>query len=787
MKSETKPTTEEQGPPKRLREEQGMLCHLLYKEATLRTSEEDKTAILSSLLEGVTYLDTGMRVLWTNKTCIDAAGLPSEQITGCYCYYVWCQSDEPRADCPAAKTIRTGQREEGEIFMPDGRTLLHRSYPSRDQEGNVVGIVVMTLDITKRKHAEELLKSSESAYRRLAENLPGMVYRLFIRENNRMQFFNNMLEPMTGYTVGELSSGEVCSIEPFILNEDREAVVTAVQSAIRDRQPFEAEYRLRKKGGEIRYFLERGKPAYGSDVNPLYIDGVIFDITQRKMAEKCLRESEQEKAVVLNATHEAMALVDTRLKVVWANKVCEERAGLTQEQMTGRYCHEMWAQRAEPCVGCPALKTIETGQSEQAEISSPDGRTWFHRTYPVQDASGHIESIVAAAIDITERKQIEEELRRSRDKLEIRVRERTAKLCETLRDLQKTTELLERLFSDINIMIAYTDRDFNFLRVNNAWIEDDGRGHEFFVGKNLFDLFPNVDREDFKKVVETGEPKSGYEKPFVHPEHPERGVTYWDWHLQPVKEPYDQVTGVILSLVNVTERERAEHAVKESEKQLRSLSSQLMAAQENERRRVVQELHDGLGQSLTAIKFKVEAFLQELGRSRMKAKAKPLELVISIIQQCVREIHRIQTDLRPSALDLGILQTISWLCREFEGTFSGIRIEKQLDVTEEEVEDSLKTAIYRICQEALNNVSKHSQATRVDLAVRTTGQTMELVIKDNGRGFDLQEARSMDKTTCGIGLSSMRERTEYLGGSFFIESAKGKGTLMKASWPLKSA
>jgi signal transduction histidine kinase len=322
--------------------------------------------------------------------------------------------------------------------------------------------------------------------------------------------------------------------------------------------------------------------------------------------------------------------------------------------------------------------------------------------------------------------------------------------------------------------------------VNETWIKDDGRGPEFFVGKNLFNLFPNADKNDFMKVVETGEPNSGYEKPFVHPEHPERGVTYWDWHLQPVKEPYDQVTGVILSLVNVTERERAEDAVKESEKQLRSLSSQLMTAQENERRRVAQELHDGLGQSLTAIKFKVEAFLQELGRSRMKAKAKPLELVIPIIQQCVREIHRIQTDLRPSALDLGILATVSWLCREFEETFPGIHIEKQLDIKEEEVQDSLKTAIYRILQESLNNISKHSQATRVSLGLCKTGQTIELVVKDNGRGFDLQEARSMSKTECGIGLSSIRERTEHLGGSFFIESAKGKGTLLRASWPSRS-
>jgi len=1007
----------------------------IFELEELKKSEQEKTAILNSLSEETTHLDMGMRVLWVNKAASESAGLPPEQLVGSYCYDVWCQNGEPRIDCPAVRTIRTGQREEGEISTPDGRILLHRSYPVRDEKGNMVGTVMITSEITERKQAEKALWESEEAYRTLTQNLPGMVYRVFIRENNRMQFFNNMLEAMTGFRAEELYAGEVCSIEPFILTEDREQVVSEVNRALLNKEPFEIEYRFKQKTGDIRHFLERGRPIYGADGKPLYIDGVIFDIGKRKMAEERLRKSEQEKAVILNATLEAMGTVDTSLRIVWANKVCAERAGLPPEQMAGRYCYEMWAQRSEPCVNCPILKVIETGRSEEAEIPSPDGKVWLHRGHPIRDADGHIESIVATAIDIherkqyeeklqehaqilnqihdsvistdmdgyvttwnkgaerifgysaeegldrhisfvyppdqheflqeevieplkkkgrheievkmrrksgedfyahlslsmlmkkegleigmigssvdiTERKQIEEELRRSREELEIRVRERTAKLSEANQDLQKMTELLERLFSSIDIMIAYMDKDFNFLRVNRAFAEDDGRDPEFFVGKNLFDLFPNVDNEDLRKVVETGEPISGCERPFVHPQHPERGVTYWDWGLQPVKEPDGKVAGVVSSFVNVTERKqaeqatkdeqslrraieesilagiividlegrivyanhafcnmagwsekelvgakppfvfwppeeidnlteafrkltsggeqlqtfeqrfqrrngerfdvmilnsslrdhqgkligwvgsigditerkRAEDALKESTEQLRHLSSQLMAAQENERRRIAQELHDGLGQSLTAIKFKIESFLQKIGQKKRKTEVEPLESVIPMIQECVREIHRIQTDLRPSALDLGILATISWLCRDFERIFFGIHIEKQIDVQEAEVHESLRMAIYRILQEALNNIAKHSHANVVHLALRNTDQTIELSIKDNGRGFDLQEAHSMNGSRWGMGLSSMRERTEHLGGSFFIESAKRKGTLIRAIWPLR--
>ena len=122
-------------------------------------------------------------------------------------------------------------------------------------------------------------------------------------------------------------------------------------------------------------------------------------------------------------------------------------------------------------------------------------------------------------------------------------------------------------FPAVDISVAYMDKDFNFIRVNRAYAEADERTPEFYVGKNHFVLFPNEENEQiFRKVVETGEPYSVYAKPFEYAEHPERGVTHWDWSLQPVKEPDGSVGGVVLSLVNVTDRIRAQEAV-EAERQ----------------------------------------------------------------------------------------------------------------------------------------------------------------------------------------------------------------------------
>ena len=142
-------------------------------------------------------------------------------------------------------------------------------------------------------------------------------------------------------------------------------------------------------------------------------------------------------------------------------------------------------------------------------------------------------------------------------------------------------------------------------------------------------------------------------------------------------------------------------------------------------------------------------------------------------------------DLRPSTLDdLGVLATLEWFCREYQKTYSHIRIEKQIGLQENDVSATLKTVIYRVTQEALNNIAKHSKADLVRLSLEKRKDKIELAIEDNGIGFDLEEMLSPDRSKRGLGLTSMRERTDLSGGAFTLESTPGKGTMIGASWPL---
>jgi signal transduction histidine kinase len=227
-----------------------------------------------------------------------------------------------------------------------------------------------------------------------------------------------------------------------------------------------------------------------------------------------------------------------------------------------------------------------------------------------------------------------------------------------------------------------------------------------------------------------------------------------------------------------------EEEIRNSESRLRSLSSELLNAQEKERKRIAGELHDSVVASLSAIKFSIESAASNKMRNGT-AEPELLEALVSRVKDSIQETRRIMADLRPSVLDdLGILAAINWFCREYQETYSHIHIEKKIDIPEGRVPDSLKTVIFRILQEALNNIAKHSKAEFVEILLKEIGSKIELAIQDNGQGFDLENNLSEGGSRKGLGLLSMRERAELSGGSFSIESIVGEGTRICASWHL---
>jgi len=226
-----------------------------------------------------------------------------------------------------------------------------------------------------------------------------------------------------------------------------------------------------------------------------------------------------------------------------------------------------------------------------------------------------------------------------------------------------------------------------------------------------------------------------------------------------------------------------ERRVQERTAELQHLSSRLLNVQEDERKRISRELHDSIGQSLAAIKFGLENAISRMPENTAKENVELFKALIPVIQQASDEVRRIHTDLRPGLLDdVGIIATISWFCREFERLYFDIQIEKQINIEEKEVPDSLKTVIFRILQEALHNVAEHAKPCLVRVALTKADDQIELFIEDNGQGFDIDHALSLESSERRFGLTSMKERAELSRGSFAIESTPGAGTTIRASW-----
>ncbi len=247
----------------------------------------------------------------------------------------------------------------------------------------------------------------------------------------------------------------------------------------------------------------------------------------------------------------------------------------------------------------------------------------------------------------------------------------------------------------------------------------------------------------------------------------------------------ERILGIIASAIGVEEvRRQAQQALRSSESRLKELSAQLLTAQETERKHIALQMHDSIGQSLSAVKFSIEETLERLRHAVPPETTRPLETAVPLIQEVVNEVRRIQRNLRPAMLDdLGILATLGWFCRDFQSIYKSIQVDLELGVEEVDIPEPLKIVLFRIVQEAFNNVAKHSRASRVRLALgRSSAGAIALEVEDDGRGFDVNESVSHPESR-GIGLSSIRERAELSGGLLRIESTMGGGVRIRVLWP----
>ncbi len=359
-----------------------------------------------------------------------------------------------------------------------------------------------------------------------------------------------------------------------------------------------------------------------------------------------------------------------------------------------------------------------------------------------------------------------------------------------------------RIVETANAGIWSLDENFETTFVNRRMVEMIGYDESEMVGRPVHWFMFEEDLLDLREKMRAR--RTGisdcYERRYRHKD----GRTVWVMlSVAPLVDDEDgRFKGSFSMVTDITDRKQMEEellrsrdeleirvrertaALERANRQLRSFPSKLIAAQEEERRRIAGELHDSIGQTLAALKYGIETVLVKKGTGDLVGAFKLLERFVPTLQRSIEETRSIYMGLRPPMLDnLGLLATLEWFCREFQNVHSNLQLALKTGIEEEEIPDYLRITIFRMVQEALNNVAKHSGAERVELSVVKNEDSIELAIQDDGGGFDLTSVAE-EKAGGSLGLAGMRERVEATGGRFYIESAPAKGTALHALWPV---
>jgi PAS domain S-box-containing protein len=476
-------------------------------------------------------------------------------------------------------------------------------------------------------------------------------------------------------------------------------------------------------------------------------------LAERKKAEEVLEIERNKLKGILDSMSDGVYIVNQHYEILYTNPVVEKEFGPVKR----RKCHEYFYSLPEVCSWCKS-KEVFAGKPVRWEWHSVNtGRTYDLFDTPIMGPDGTVCKLQFIR-DISDRKRAERALRQSEKRYRM--------LVETL-----------------NEGLGVQDENGVWVYVNDRLCEILGYSREEMLGRPLTSFLSDADQRVYREQVarRKGGEIGTYELPWLKKD----GQTILTLvSPKPIFDERGQFRGSFAVVTDITERKQAEEALRESEKQLRSLSSQLLTAQETERKRISRELHDELGQSLTVMKLRLNYIEKNLMKHQTELK-RECEYGVQYIDQVIENIRRLSRDLSPTILDdFGLSAALRWLISNFAKSYTIKVILNMIDVDSLLPPDS-HVVVYRTVQEALTNIGKHSQAKTVSIAIQRNDDQVLFSIEDDGIGFDdwITTARSPEER--GLGLATMEGRAQMIGGILHIRTQEGKGTRITLSIPMQ--
>jgi PAS domain S-box-containing protein len=621
----------------------------------------------------------------------------------------------------------------------------------------VVAAYVIWITATERG-AGEALRVSEAKFRAIWHSAPSAI---FIFQADKIAYANPAASVVTGYSCDELVGMKVLDI---VHPDFRHLIAIALQAPKHaEPVPLRAEVKIITKAGDERW-VESIKQRFELE-GKAAVACVATDITERMRAAVALRKSERllREAEELGqmGTWEHDLLSDGIFSTAENNRLFfgadRGKAALFED-----YANAVHPEDRESAMAYHTQLLAGDGPRElEYRVVWPDGsiHVLVGRATVVRDASGKSMRIYGTNVDVTERKRAEQAASESQ-------------------------QLLQLVLATLPVGVAVMDRAGDIILSNAA--------SRRIWGEKMIDSGAERWARSAGYRPDSGQRVAPTEWPSVRALRNGEitlneliDIDAFDARRKtiqasaaPIRNAERQIVGAVIVIDEVTERVRAERAVHESATRLQHLSRRLLKVQEEERRHLSRELHDEFGQLLASITLHLHAAKGAAGASAQSS----LDESIALLQRAGAQVRSLALELRPTMLETGGLEgALRWLAEQHQQR-TGIVAEVVGHVTD--VSGDLAIACFRVAQEALTNVVRHARAQHVWIELSQHDGFVELVVRDDGVGFDVGKTLERAASGGNLGLLGMRERVEILGGSLRIDSRVAQGTRICIALPL---
>jgi PAS domain S-box-containing protein len=727
-----------------------------YKaEQMIKESNEKYSALVEQANEGI-LINQDWKIKYCNKYLIDMLGYSEEELLESSIDKYMTQ--EAKEESKKLFEARIQDKEVSSIYESEAISKSGKIIPIEINSKKTIfkgkpAVQSIIRDISDRKKSESLLSKTKQQLQFAIDGSGAGLWDWYTQSGKCT--FSEQWANIIGYKLSELEPIDINTWLKYVHPDDLARSNTLLKEYFAGKtKTYVCEARMKHKNGNWIWVLDRGEVVeWDKNGEPYRMVGTHIEITQLKMTEEALRKSEKRYRLLVENQTDLIVEIDNQNKFTFVSPSYCRMFGKTESELLGNsfvpLLHE--DDRIKTIEEMEKLKVPPFTCRLEQRVLTNFGWKWLEwNDKATVDSNNNLISIIGVGRDITDRKKAEKE-----------IEEKEENLRATLNTSADSVLLLEK--------------DGTIIEVNQIFTGLINTEREKIIGKNLLELIPQKRLNEVKKLLNK---ILDMKKPYTFIDFAFDKT--WELNIRPIFDQYGDINRITIFAKDITEKYFYEEELKKTNEKLRKLSRHFNFVREEERKNISREVHDNLGQKLTALNLEISWIKQNMPENLTEVK-KQFDDIMELVNQSIIVVQEISTELRPGILDdLGLSNAIQWQCNKISRKSN---LNFTLDLLNEEIElsDEIKTVLFRVFQEALTNIIRHSKAKNITVNLRLEQKILIFEITDDGIGIPQEKLNDYSS----FGIIGMRERIDSIKGSIEISIGKIKGTIIKISVPIE--